>query len=367
METMKICFTSTAESAYSETFIRNLIQVLPGKIHHCYGGFVPNESNGKSLKNYKKASFIDSAMVKAGFINRPLKEHFFLNYLKKEKFDLLFVNYGTAGAHLAHLAKASNTPLIVHFHGYDASVTAVIERYKQDYKVMFEIAKALVVVSKEMENDLINLGAPKEKLHVITYSPSERFFSIRPDYKSNQILAIGRFVEKKAPYLTLMSFMKAKKIYPYLKLVFVGDGDLLPVCKDLCSSLSIEDVLFLGVLTPDEIAVEMSKSFCFVQHSKRAVNGDKEGTPVAILEALSAGLPVISTRHAGIPEVVLEGKSGFLVDEGDINGMADFIIKLESSRELTQKMGEFSKKYINDNFSQKSYSELWTKTINDCK
>ncbi|MEB2782428.1 glycosyltransferase [Algoriphagus sp. C2-6-M1] len=362
MEEMRICITSTEQSAYSETFITNLIEVLPGQIHHCYGGFIPNESNDKLLNNYKKAPLFDSALVKLGLIKRSLKQHYFLKYLKKERFDLLLVNYGTAGAELAPLAKASNTPIIVHFHGYDASVKTVLKRYKQDYRVMFEIAKAIVVVSKEMENDLINLGAPKEKIYVLACAPNKRFFNIQPNYASNQILAIGRFVEKKAPYLTLLAFKKAKETCPLLSLVFIGDGHLLPVCKDLQKSLGIDDVSFSGVLTPDEIAVHMSNSFCFVQHSKQASSGDKEGTPVAILEALAAGLPIISTRHAGIPDVVLEGQNGFLVDEGDIEGMSNNLVKIYQDRKLAETLGKSSKekfaKQINTDFYRKSWVEL---------
>lgn len=360
---MKICFTSPAQNAYSETFIHNLMTTIPGDLHHCYGGRIPNESKDGSLRNYKQASVFELAKFKLGWTKRPLNQQFFLDYLKKERFDLLFVNYGTAGAELAPLAKASNTPMLVHFHGYDASVLTVLERYRQKYQEMFSIAKVIIAVSQEMVNDLIKLGVPREKLHLLTYLPNERFLKIKPDYTSSQILAVGRFVEKKAPYLTLLAFMKAKEECPLLTLVFIGQGDLLAVCKDLCDSMKIQDVSFIGVLNPEEVAKEMERSFCFVQHSKRALSGDKEGTPVAILEALAAGLPVISTRHAGIPDVVKDGENGFLVDEGDVEGMSKYIVNVWRDRHLAAKMGRISKGQFAKKLASDNYKNSWKKLI----
>jgi colanic acid/amylovoran biosynthesis glycosyltransferase len=361
---MKICFTSTAENAYSETFIANLTHFLPGEVHHCYGGRIPNVSKDGTLKNYKQASIFELAKWKLGWIKRPLNQHYFLQYLKKERFDLLFVNYGTAGAELAPLAEASNTPLLVHFHGYDASVLAVIERYRKPYKEMFRIARAIIGVSHEMAGDLIALGVPTEKLRIISCFPNERFLVVKPNYTGNQILAIGRFVEKKAPYLTLIAFMKAKEVCPSLRLVFIGEGDLLPICKDLCRSMKIQDVTFLGILSPEEIVKEMERSFCFVQHSKRALDGDKEGTPVAISEALAAGLPVISTRHAGIPDIVRDGENGFLVEEGDIEGMSDRLIRVWQDKGLAERMGKDAKEHFAQLFKSDMYRTSWEKVFN---
>ncbi|SHO65390.1 glycosyltransferase [Algoriphagus zhangzhouensis] len=355
MEKIKICFTSPSVDAYSETFIQNLKEGLEGELFHCYGGLFPNLTLNGRLQSFKTPPLKDIVLQRLGIIKRPLREHYLIKYLKENQINLIFCNYGPAGAELAPIARELNIPLVVHFHGYDASVTSVLAKYKDAYLRLFEIAKRIIVVSKEMKLDLLGLGAPEFRLIKITYAPHSRFLALKPSLQSNQMISIGRFVEKKAPYLTLLAFKRAKEKCPELSLKMVGDGDLLPICRDLCIALNINGVEFLGIQTPDQIAKLMENSFCFVQHSKQASNGDKEGTPVAILEAMAAGLPIISTRHAGIPDIVFNGKNGFLVNEGDIYEMANGIIELYLNRRKAEMFGRKGKEFISTNLEQNGY------------
>lgn len=91
-----------------------------------------------------------------------------------------------------------------------------------------------------------------------------------------------------------------------------------------------------------------------IQHSVTAVDGDMEGTPVIILEAAGAGLPIISTKHAGIQDVVIHGSTGFLVDEVAVKEMADFMIKILQEPDLARKMGDAGKQFIANNFTLKT-------------
>jgi glycosyltransferase involved in cell wall biosynthesis len=228
---------------------------------------------------------------------------------------------------------------------------------------MFEIAKKVIVVSEEMKNDLLRIGAPKNKLVRITYAPHPRFLKLKPKYSGNQLLSVSRFVEKKAPYLTILAYKLAKDQCPDLTLKMVGDGDLLPVCKDICRYMNLDGIEFLGVKSPEEIEFEMENSFCFLQHSKMAENGDKEGTPVSILEAMAAGLPVISTKHAGIPDLVKDGNSGFLVEEGDVKLMAEKIVLLQRNKKTSHDFGQNSRKEILKNYIFSEYLERINKII----
>ncbi|MDI1323151.1 MAG: glycosyltransferase [Algoriphagus sp.] len=365
MEKIRICFTSTDLNAYSETFIQNLKCGIEAQIFHCYGDALPYLSEDKKLQSFKTPPLLDLIAQRLGFINLPLREYYLIRYFKFNRINLIFANYGPSGAELAPIAKKLNIPLIVHFHGYDASVRAVLENFKQSYIEMFHVARFIIVVSEEMKNDLIAIGAPENKLKKITYAPHFRFSKLSPDYNSNQMLAIGRFVEKKAPYLTLLAYQRAKKVCPDLNLKFIGSGDLLSVCQDLTRSLEIEDLEFSGVLSPEEIAEEMKASFCFVQHSKQAANGDKEGTPVAILEALSAGLPVISTFHAGIPEIIQDGVNGFLVAEDDVKMMSCRLIELYNDRILATKMGQSGRSFMAVNFNLENYQKKINELIKE--
>lgn len=355
MEKIKICFTSPSVDTYSETFIQNLKEGLEGELFHCYGGLFPNLTLNGRLQSFKTPPLKDIVLQRLGIIKRPLREHYLIKYLKENQINLIFCNYGPAGAELAPIARELNIPLVVHFHGYDASVYSVTSKYRDAYLRMFEIAKRIIVVSEEMKLDLLNLGAPDYKLVKITYAPHSRFLALKPNLQGNQMISIGRFVEKKAPYLTLLAFKRAKEKCPELSLKMVGDGDLLPVCRDLCIALNISGVEFLGIQTPDQIAELMEESFCFVQHSKQASNGDKEGTPVAILEAMAAGLPIVSTRHAGIPDVVSNMVSGYIVEEKDVEGMASSIVELTDNRELALTLAEKAKMVVEKYYSPETY------------
>lgn len=354
-KSLNICFTSPSSNNYSETFIQNLKSGLKGEVFHCFGDLFPYLTIRGKIQSYKTPPLKDIVLHKIGWISVPLREYYLIRFLKENQINIIFVNYGPSGSLLAPVAKKLGIPLIVHFHGYDASVFSIFEKYRIGYQEMFKVASKIIVVSNDMKKVLNNFGAPEEKLINISCAPNSLFLELEPDYQSCQILAVGRFVEKKAPYLTLMAFQRAKEKCIDLKLKFVGDGDLLSVCKDLCNYLRIRDVEFLGIKSTKEVSVLMQRSFCFVQHSIQASNGDKEGTPVAILEAMAVGLPIVSTKHAGIPEVVKDGESGYLVEEGDVEGMAKKIEELYFNREKVEKMGSEGKKFISQNLGQQEY------------
>jgi glycosyltransferase involved in cell wall biosynthesis len=141
----------------------------------------------------------------------------------------------------------------------------------------------------------------------------------------------------------------------------IGGGSLLPECQRLARELGLDGrVEFLGPRSPDEIAAALRTARCFVQHSIVAPSGDSEGTPVAIIEGQASGLPVVSTRHAGIPDVVVEGESGFLVAEGDVAGMAERMLRLARDPELAGRMGRFARDHVMRNFTEAhSMEALW--------
>jgi glycosyltransferase involved in cell wall biosynthesis len=156
---------------------------------------------------------------------------------------------------------------------------------------------------------------------------------------------VGRFVAKKGPLLTIRAFAAALKQLPPgqasgLRLVMVGDGPLLGSARELVRELALADqVHFPGLCSPAEVADRMRGCRAFLQHSLVAPDGDSEGSPVSVMEAQLSGLPVVSTRHAGIPEVVLEGETGLLVDEGDVAGMAEAIAWLAADLALAERLG----------------------------
>jgi glycosyltransferase involved in cell wall biosynthesis len=272
-------------------------------------------------------------------------------FFQQKSVDVILAEFGTTGAAITPAAKSARIPLVVHFHGHDAHRTSVLNEHAQAYDEMFSYADSILSVSEFMTNSLVALGAPREKIVYNPYGPRDKFYALSPDYRPS-LLAVGRFTDIKANYLTLAAFKEASRDIPEARLVMVGDGELLEACKTLAKVWEISDrVEFTGSIPHAQVNALFEQSCGFVQHSVIPSYGDAEGTPVAILEAQAAALPIIATRHAGILDVVVHERTGLLVDELDVRGMASHMNRLLTNPELCRTMGAAAREHVRTNFS----------------
>jgi len=365
----RIAIVSPSHNIYSETFIQEQKKGLKAKVYYYYGGEMPQclEGFGK-LGN---STIIMSLKIKRklGVRTFSAAETAFMHSLKKNKIQVVLAQYGTTADKVVNVCKKINIPLITHFHGYDASVERVIENCNY-YKRVFDYSTYVIAVSLSMQRRLIELGCPKEKVIYNACAPNDLFLNIVPQFTDSTFIAVGRFVNKKAPYYTILAFKKVHDQFPNARLVIGGTGELLETCSNIIRTLKLQDVVLLpGIIDRTQFVEYLSKGLAFVQHSVTAFNGDQEGTPVGILEASAAGLPVISTKHAGIPDVIIEGETGFLVEEHDVEGMAEKMILLLINKELAIALGKNGKKRIKTDFSLERHlnaiDDLIEKTINN--
>ena len=272
-------------------------------------------------------------------------------FMRQHNVDVILAEFGPTGAQITPHARRLDIPLVVHFHGHDAHRASVVAKYQERYRVMFDYAAAIVSVSHFMTETLVALGADRSRIVYNPYGPRDAFFEVDPDY-SPVVLSVGRFTDIKANYLTLSAFRQLLDAVPHAKLVMVGDGELLETCRTLARVWKIDrSVTFTGPIPHAEVASRYSQACCFAQHSISPSYGDAEGTPVAILEAGAAALPVVATRHAGIPDVVVEGVTGHLVDEGDVGEMAARLFDLVSDASLCRRMGAAARTRVRESFS----------------
>ena len=153
--------------------------------------------------------------------------------------------------------------------------------------------------------------------------------------------------------------------HPDAHLYLAGDGPLKETCENIVKQLKLENnITFLGIIKPETFRSYLSKVFGFVQHSIRAKNGDMEGTPLAVLESSISGLPVVSTFHAGIPDVIKNNETGLLSQEHDVEAMTANMIKIFNDRKGAMEMGQKGKVNIHINYSISKHIDSLDRIIN---
>ena len=340
---MNIAIFSPNQNPYSETFIQAHKIYLKDTVFYYYGRKNIQLEGVSHLSTPWERRLLN---LKRRIFKRPsnyIQETIILNSLRKNQIDVVLAEYGTHAHFILPFIKKSALPLVVHFHGFDASVRAVVESHK-NYKEVFQYASKVIAVSRKMEQMLLEMGCPHEKLVYNVNGPQPEFLEVVPIFSKKQFIAIGRFTDKKAPYYTILAFKKAIENHPDAKLIMAGDGQLLNTCKNLVKHLDIEtQVEFLGIITPEMYRKYLEESLAFVQHSITTETGDMEGTPLAVLEASAAGIPVVSTKHAGIPDVIVNGVTGLLCEEHDVEGMSQHMITLLDNPEKANRIGAAGK------------------------
>lgn len=355
---MNIALLSPNKNAYSETFIQAHKEMLAGTIFFYYSGILPTKLEGGVVINSRKKRIIDILKGHYRLNKFSLEEKALITSFRNNNIDVVLAEYGDTGIKILRICEELGLPLIVHFHGYDASRKDQMAQI-EDYKKVFDYACNIVVVSNKMYRTLLQMGCPEEKLVYNVYGPREDFQKIVPNFSKPQFIAIGRFVDKKAPYYLILAFQKVVEVFPEAKLVIAGEGELWNSCKNLVNFYKLKkNVILPGIISKEDYSYYLRESFAMVQHSIIAEDGDSEGTPLAILEASAAGLPVISTKHAGIPDVIIHGETGYLVEEHDVAGMANEMIKVLQNRELARNMGEKGKANILNNFQLKRHIQV---------
>lgn len=351
---------------YSETFLRAHIELLPFKMHHFYalpkmgyhpiydGSGVPLSSDNKWI-NYLETG-IDTLFAENGW-GYILRKKAMLKYFKKHQIKAVLAEYGPTGTYVMDACAEAQIPLLVHYHGRDAYHYKTLQRFGNKYRKMFAFADAVLPVSTDMQQQLLSLGAPPDKLILNPYGPNPNYFSFQ-DIVANPpvFLTVGRFTAKKAPHHTIRAFARVWAAFPEAKMIMLGDGELWEESKQLAKSLGVYDQIdFAGPRSPKQIAAAHHEVRVFIQHSVRAADGDSEGTPVAILEAMKSGLPIVATRHAGIKDVVLEGETGFLVDEGDWEAMAEAMVQLAKDPAMAAAMGKKGSARANAHYTMEQH------------
>lgn len=345
---MRLAIAAHDPATTSETFIRMQYERLPCALA-IHGGPVASETRPggpiaplRSLRGMAETAW-DVGVRRTRWEGPQTRE--LARRLSRARIDTMLVNFGTHAAALLPACEAAGVRIVPHFHGSDAHTASVVEAHRAGYRDLAARAHRVVAVSRHMIGALVALGFPEEKLRLVRCGVDTGRFTPRAAPPADPLFfGVGRFVDKKAPYLTLLAFRTVRERHPRARLVLAGDGQLLEVTRNLSHALGLDGAVELpGSLSHEAVARHMLAATAFVQHSicprEGPARGDCEGTPVAVLEAMICGLPVVATRHAGIGEVVEQGMTGLLVEERDVDGMAGAMLSLCDDPALGVRLG----------------------------
>ncbi len=270
------------------------------------------------------------------------------------RYDAIHCQFGPMGRIMLRAIDAGivTGPLSVAYYGYD--ITRELRKHGDGvYEELFRRASVLLPNSGYLGERLVAAGAPPAKvmLHRLGIR-LEDFQSLdRDDRDSTPIaLAVGRFVEKKG-FEHLIRAVAIAGDRSAFRVRLVGDGELRPGLERLARELGVEDrIEFVGWLSNREVGGAMREADLFVAPSVTAADGDMEGMPLVIAEAMATGLPVIGSRHSGIPEAVREGINGVLIDERDDHALADGLIRF-SDPAIRRAAGRRSRGIVETDFN----------------
>jgi colanic acid/amylovoran biosynthesis glycosyltransferase len=296
-----------------------------------------------------------------------LRSLYYVYPFLKTNFDIIHCQFGMNGIIGLSLKRAGvQSRLITTFHGHDLSAV-ITEKGDNVYKDLFLEGDLFLAVSEHWKEKLIRLNCNPEKIKVhrigIDLEEFKSGESKTQPGKLVKLLTIGRLAEKKGHEYAIQAVANVirKNKSTDIEYTIAGDGTLRNRLESLVSELGMENhIKFLGDVEKYETIALYQQADIFLLPSVTASDGDQEGIPVVLMEALAAGLPAIATYHSGIPELIKDGKTGFLVPEKDISAFVKALDYVLENPQEWPVIGRKGRKFVEEQYNIKMQNqELW--------
>ncbi len=282
-------------------------------------------------------------------------------YYLRQKYpniSLVIGHFGNGSRIARVLAESLGVPMIATFGGSDVNVEWFKDQHRAAYQELLEIPSAhFLTVAGYLRDKLLQYGAPPERLFTWHRGVNLDDFELvtrpppGPDRPVRMVMA-ARFYEVKGHDYMIRAVAQLKQRGRRAELILLGDGPLEEPLRKLAAELGVGDeVKFLGRVDHREVMNHLRTADIYVHPSVTCGEGRVEGVPNAVMEAHATGLPVVATIHGGIPEVCLDGETGFLVPERDADALAARVGQLIDSRELRVKMGLAGRAHVEREFN----------------
>jgi colanic acid/amylovoran biosynthesis glycosyltransferase len=284
------------------------------------------------------------------------KYPFYGGILKRERADLIHAHFGYQGHFCRRAQKVTGLPMLISFYGEDGTKYLRYPRWLRRYRQLFEAGDAFLVEGNAMRQRLVEIGCPPEKLRLHHLGVDVERIAFQPRQPADKVrfLICAGFKEKKGiPYALLaLSRVLEKRPFP-CEVVLIGDGPERGLVLEGIERSGLQEQVKLRGLQPySQVMEEMQHCHILLQTSITAANGDGEGgAPVILLDAQASGMPVVASYHADIPEYVLDGQSGLLAPERDVEALAECIRTLVENPQRWATMGQAGRRHVEQNYN----------------
>jgi colanic acid/amylovoran biosynthesis glycosyltransferase len=279
-----------------------------------------------------------------------------LGVLSNTNAGLLHIYFGQIAVHLLPLIRAWERPSIVSFHGADVTVDMNKPAYREATRQMLDAVKLVLVRSNSLRRAVIHLGCDERKIEIQrTGIPLDEFPFRERNFLAAatewQLVQAGRLIEKKGLPVTLRAFAIFLRQYPNAKLTIAGEGPLLGQVQNLARELNVDGhVSFAGFISQEQLRDIYYASHIFLHPSQMGHDGNQEGIPNSMLEAMASGLPVFATQHGGIPEAIENRVSGVLVPERDHEKLAAALLDATRDPAFLSRIAHNGAEIVRKNF-----------------
>lgn len=279
------------------------------------------------------------------------------NIIAAEKPNLILLQFGPTAARLLPLLRQIEVPWVVQFHGFDVTERARHWGYRLTLRNVVHSASAVFGCSAFLTREIRRLTGHRNHGRVMTVSPGydEDIFVVadRTTFADTRrparLVSVGRLTEVKGHHLVLQAVARCRS---EVGLTIVGDGEWKGRLSDQVQSLGLQAaVRFAGEQSRNEVAASLAAADIFVQASTTASNGAREGLGLSPIEAAATGLPIIVTNSGGLSETCIDGQTGLIVGEGDVNALAEAIDRLAENPSERRSMGMRGARFVAATYS----------------
>jgi len=273
----------------------------------------------------------------------------FSKIAEKLDLDVLHAHFANEPTFTAMLmSKLTGLSFTFTAHAFDIFINPDVKALRE----RMENASAVIAISEYNKKYLQSIYN-NNRIFVVRACPNlEKLNKIKRVPEQFRILTVGRLVEKKGIKYGILAMMKIVKEFPEVQYIIVGSGPQSVELKKLTKSLGLENnVRFLGAVDERTLMTEFSKATVFILPCVKAKNGDMDGIPVSLMEAMYLQIPVVSTNISGIPELIENGKEGFLVEPENVEQLANALKILLQDENMRTKMGKRGRKKIEEKFN----------------